>query len=56
MFVYDLMFQDYKNVNIPSENSVKIGAFVRTVVFDRDYASFLSIEELDLILNIICTE
>ena len=45
-----------KNVNIPSENSVKIGAFVRTVVFDRDYASFLSIEELDSILNIICTE
>ena len=23
------------NVNIPSENSLKIGAFVRTVVFDR---------------------
>ena len=45
-----------KNVNIPSENSVKIGAFVRTVVFDRDYASFLSIEELNSILNIICTE
>ena len=42
-----------KNVNIPSENSVKIGAFVRTVVFDRDYASFLSIEELNSILNII---
>ena len=25
-----------KNVNIPSENSLKVGAFVRTVVFDRD--------------------
>ena len=45
-----------KNVNIPSENSLKVGAFVRTVVFDRDYATFLSIEELNSILNIICTE
>ena len=29
-----------KNVNIPSENSLKVGAFVRTVAFDRDYATF----------------
>ena len=45
-----------KNVNIPSENSLKVGAFVRTVIFDRDYATFLSIEELNSILNITCTE
>ena len=27
------------NVNIPSENSLRVGAFVRTVVVDRDYAT-----------------
>ena len=39
-----------KNVNIPSENSLGVGAFARTVV-DRDYSTFLSIDELDSILE-----
>ena len=29
-----------KNVNIPSEYSLKVIAFVITIVFDRDYAMF----------------
>ena len=49
-----------KNVNIPSENSLRVpvGAFVRTVVVDRDYSKFVihCIDELNAILDIICTE
>ena len=46
-----------KYVNIPSENGLRVGAFVRTVV-DRDYSTFLSIDELNSILDrsSICTE
>ena len=46
-----------KYVNIPSENSLRVGAFVRTVVVDRDYSTFLSIDELNSILDrsSICT-
>ena len=47
-----------KYVNIPSENRLRVGAFVRTVVVDRDYSTFLSIDELNSILDksSICTE
>ena len=45
-----------KNVNIPSENSLRAGAFVRAVVVDRDYSTFLSIDEFNSMLDIICTE
>ena len=45
----------YKNVNIPSEYSLKVGVFVRTSVVDRDYVTFLSVDKRNCILAITCT-
>ena len=44
----------YKNVNIPPEYSLKVGVFIRTIVVDRDYVTFLSVDKLNCILAITC--
>lgn len=44
------------SVNTPNETTKQIGNFARSVVFERDNVNTLSVEELDMVLNVICTE
>ena len=42
-------------INIPTESCCRRGIFARTVLFDREFPSFLSTDDLNSILHVICT-
>ena len=44
------------NINIPTESCCRAGIFVRTVLFNRQFPSFLSTEDLNAIPYVLCTE
>jgi hypothetical protein len=44
------------SVNAPTDINYQTGVFARSVVFDREYPTFLSVDKLNDILNIIYTE
>ena len=43
-------------VNSPSTLTRQAGAFARSVLFEREHFNFLSVEDLNAILNVLCTE
>ena len=44
------------NINAPTESNYQTGVFARSVVYDRECPTFLSVDNLSEILNVICTE
>ena len=50
------MIKNVSDVNSPSESTYQVGAFARSVLFERENVNFLTAENLNTILNILCTE